>query len=320
LSLRLSIGTSRRPECWRGSSGAERSGGRAARQRASLFKTSGAERGWAVQLALTARAANERAGLPKALLRGAVRLCGGLQRRRSRPPVGFMPPRIGKYAGVALPQTIKSRHVRAMRNNGQDTEVVIMKIWFAAAAVAAFGASSAPAYADMTVKSQDGTMELALPNGWHEAKPEGPLSKIVAADGRGSRVVVRVYPEEDFKDGKTVANFAVDKLKLLDNDGAKTEDVQVNGKPAVRLNLTGTQSSGMKAGYIITVFEAGGMYIDVMGKSDASAFAKQEQVLEGFASQLKITPAAASNGPAASSSPTASSGSTVKPPAPAAPK
>jgi hypothetical protein len=192
-----------------------------------------------------------------------------------------------------------------------------MKIWYSLAVVATVAAFSPPAYADMTVKSQDGTMELALPNGWHEVKPEGAVAKIVAADGRGSRVVVRAYPKEDFKDAKTAANFAVEKLKLLDNDGAKTEDIQVGGKPAVRLNVTGTASSGMRAGYIITVFENDGMYIDVMGKSDASAFAKQSQVLAGFASQLKITPAAASSGPAAPSGPTASSGSTVKPPAPA---
>ena len=198
-----------------------------------------------------------------------------------------------------------------------------MKIWYALAVVATVAAFSPPAYADMTVKSQDGTMELALPNGWHEAKPEGPLSKIVATDGRGSRVVVRVYPKEDFKDVKTVANFAIEKLKLLDNDGAKSEDVQVGGKPALRLNVTGTQSSGMRAGYVITVFESDGMYIDVMGRSDASAFAKQAQVLAGFASQLKITPTAATPTaatPTAATPTAATSGSTVKPLTPAAPK
>ena len=80
----------------------------------------------------------------------------------------------------------------------------MMKIWCALPVAAAVVAFCPPAYADMTVKSQDGTMELALPNGWHEAKPEGPLSKIVATDGKGSRVVVRVYPKEDFKDVKTL--------------------------------------------------------------------------------------------------------------------
>ena len=74
-----------------------------------------------------------------------------------------------------------------------------MKIWFVAAAVAAGAAFSSPALADMTLRSQDGTMELALPNGWHEAKSEGALAKLAAMDGHGSRVVVRVYPERGFQ-------------------------------------------------------------------------------------------------------------------------
>jgi hypothetical protein len=164
-----------------------------------------------------------------------------------------------------------------------------MKIWFVVAAVATGAAFSSPAYADMTLKSQDGTMELALPNGWHEAKSEGAQSKLAATDGHGSRVVVRVYPKEDFKDAKTVMNFAVGQLKLVDNSGSKTEDIQVGGKPAVRTNVTGTQSSGMKAGFVITIFENEGEYVDVVGKSDASDFAKQSPVLAAFATQLKIS-------------------------------
>lgn len=173
-----------------------------------------------------------------------------------------------------------------------ETEVAIMKIWYALPVVAIVAALSTPAFADMTVKSEDGTLELALPNGWHEGKAEGPSSKLVALDGRGSRVVVRVYPKDDFKDAKTVANFTVEKLKLLDNDGAKPEDVKVNGHPAIRLNLKGTQSSGMRAGFVITVFENNGMYFEVMGRASAADFEKQAQVLTGFADQLKITPAA----------------------------
>jgi hypothetical protein len=169
-----------------------------------------------------------------------------------------------------------------------------MKTWFVVAALTTGAAFCSPAYADMTLKSQDGSMELARPNGWHEAKSEGALAKLAATDGHGSRVVVRVYPKEDFKDAKTVMNFAVGKLKLVDNSGVKPEDIQVGGKPAVRLNLTGTQSTGMRAGFVITVFESEGQYVDVVGKSDASDFAKQTPVLQAFAGQLKITkPAAA---------------------------
>jgi hypothetical protein len=154
-----------------------------------------------------------------------------------------------------------------------------------------------PAYADLTVKSQDGALELAVPNGWHEVTPEGAATKLVATDGHGARVMVRVYSKEDFKDLKSVANFTATGFKLEDSQ-PKTEDVQLNGKPAVSMNLTGTEPSGLRLGLVITVFEAEGVYVDVIGRAPASAFTKQAPVLAGMAKGLKITPVAAAATPA----------------------
>lgn len=88
----------------------------------------------------------------------------------------------------------------------------------AAAAIAIF----APfAHAEMIVKSQDGAMELTLPNGWHELKPEGAATKVLAGDGRGGRVAVRTFSKEDFKDMKAVVSFVASRLKLIDNPEQK---------------------------------------------------------------------------------------------------
>jgi hypothetical protein len=167
---------------------------------------------------------------------------------------------------------------------------------FAMAATAAVSLFALPARADVTVKSQDGSMELALPNGWHELAPEGATAKIVGTDGHGARIIVRVHNKEDFKDIKAVANFAVGRLKLTDGE-PKTEDVQLNGKPAVRVTVVGTEPEGMRLGFVITVFESDGLYLVVTGRAPASVFTKQEQVLEGMAGQLKITPVAAAAAP-----------------------
>ena len=169
----------------------------------------------------------------------------------------------------------------------------MMRTLFVLAGVAALATLPSPAFADITVKSQDGGMELPVPNGWHEVKPEGPMTKLVAADGRGSRVSVRIMPKEDFKDGKAVANFAVVRLKLTDGEDPKFEEVQIGGKPATRANVMGTLPSGKRAGFVITVYESGNMYVAVVGSSDASNFTKEAPVLTGFASQLKVTPTAA---------------------------
>jgi hypothetical protein len=158
------------------------------------------------------------------------------------------------------------------------------------AALAAVALASLPAHADMTAKSSDGSMELALPNGWHDVKPEGASTKIAAIDGKGSRVVVRVYPKDDFKDIKALADFAVNKLKLTDNDGVKTEDIQIGGKPAVRISVVGTGPNEMRAGYLITILEGESAYVEVMGRTDASSIAKETPVFGAFAAALKIVP------------------------------
>lgn len=185
---------------------------------------------------------------------------------------------------------------------------MITRLALVAIAAATFALA---AHADVTVKSQDGTLELTLPNGWRELTPEGRATKIAASDGLGARIIVRVYSKEDFKDIKAVANFTVGTLKL---EGAepKTEDAQVNGKPAVHINLVGTEPNGMRRGFAITVFEGDGVYIDTIGGAPASAFTKQAQVLAGIASKLKVTAGAPTN-PTTTPQPTA--GAPTNPPA-----
>lgn len=185
--------------------------------------------------------------------------------------------------------------------------------------VAAIALFAPPAHADVTVKSVDGTMELTLPNGWREVKPEGSQTQIVATDGRGARVAVRSFSKEDFKDVKTVAGYSAGRLKLIENPEQKFQDVDVNGKPAVRVELTGTEPNGMKRGYIITVFEVDGRYIDVVASSHASAFTKNQQVLEGFAKQLVLAASPTAASPPATS-PTAASPPATNPTSTNSPK
>jgi len=196
----------------------------------------------------------------------------------------------------------------------EDDEGAMMKTSLRLAALAAMALVHFPAYADMTVRSSDGSMELALPNGWHDVKPEGESTKIAATDGHGTRIVVRVYPKEDFKDAKAVADFAVKKLKLADNEGVKTEDIQIGGKPAVRMSIVGTRASEKRAGFLITIIDADSQYIEVQGATDASSFAKQTPVLQALASSLKVTPATSAETPAPA--PAAPPKPAVKPPVP----
>jgi hypothetical protein len=187
----------------------------------------------------------------------------------------------------------------------------------AAMAAMAFAAVFAqPAHADVTFKSQDGNLELTLPNGWHEAK--GGSEAAIHVASHAVRVTVREHPKEDFKDIKAVATFLSERLKKRFTDAEpKFEDIQVNGKPAIRVDLEGTEPSGMRVGYLITVFDADAMYVSIAGTGSASAFAKQKELLQGLGNQLKVTASAA---PAAAPPPVnAAPAAAPQPPAAAAP-
>ena len=160
------------------------------------------------------------------------------------------------------------QHGRCVRISSlQEKQTGIMKsrLWWVASAVLTLG--HFPAYADMIAKSSDGSLELTLPNGWH-VKPDGPTTKIAATNGHGSRVVVRGFIEEDFKDAKAVANFSITKLKLSDDEGVKFRRCSGWRQICSACKRIGNSASGMKAGYLVTVVDET-MYVEVMGRTDA---------------------------------------------------
>jgi hypothetical protein len=182
----------------------------------------------------------------------------------------------------------------------------------AVAAMALLATFTQAARADVTFKSQDGTLEITLPNGWHEAKQGGPEAKIHVA-GQGTRVTIREHAKEDFKDMKAVANFLSERLKKRFTDvEPKFSDVQVNGKPAVRVELEGTEPSGVKVGYLITIVDSDKSYISIAGTGNASAFAKQKQLLSDLPNQLKVT---VSSAPPAATPPAAAAPAAAATPA-----
>ncbi len=166
-------------------------------------------------------------------------------------------------------------------------------------AVVAAAALARPASADTTIKSQDGSVQLTVPNGWREGRPFGPGIKIQAMSARGALVLVRVVPKEDFKDLKSFANVAMERLKKnMPDVEPKVEDVQVNNQPAIRISMEGTQANGQRKGFLLTFFEINGSYVDVVTTANASVFKSEEPTLAGFAAQVKVSAAPEAPAPA----------------------
>jgi hypothetical protein len=185
-----------------------------------------------------------------------------------------------------------------------------------AALVAAFAGFAPCAFADTTIKSEDGTVQITVPNGWREGKPAAPSIKVQAHSARGALVLVRVVSKEDFKDLKSLANIGLERFKKNMPDAEpKVEDIQMNNKPAIRITLEGTQANGQRRGILLTFFEADANYVDVVTMANESVFKTEEPVLAGLAAQVKLLASPDAAAAASTSTPAAAAAPAATPPA-----
>lgn len=188
---------------------------------------------------------------------------------------------------------------------------------FAVTAFAAILASvSLPARADSTIKSEDSSVEITVPNGWRQTKAANPKIQIEATNGRAV-IVVRVASKEDYKDLKSFATVGSSRfLKRFVDADPKTEDIQVNGNPAIRISAQGTQDNGQRRGCVLTFIDAGPSFLEVMGIANASSFATEQQIMGDLAGKVKVLAAAGAQTaqPAATHPATTNPAMTAKPP------
>jgi hypothetical protein len=172
-------------------------------------------------------------------------------------------------------------------------------------ALAGLVAFALPARADTTIKSDDASVEITVPNGWRQTKPLSPAIQIQVTNGRAA-ILVRVASKEDYKDLKAFAQSATSRFteRFTDADPpeSKFEDVQVNGNQAIRVSAKGTQSNGVRRGYVMTFIDTDGMFVEVLGIANASAFQAEQQTMAEMAGRVKVL-AAAGAGPTAQKPP-----------------
>jgi hypothetical protein len=155
-------------------------------------------------------------------------------------------------------------------------------------ALAGLVAFALPARADSTIKSDNASVELTVPNGWRQTKPLSPAIQIQATNGRAV-ILVRVASKEDYKDLKSFAQVVSSRFtKDLTDAEPKFEDVQVNGNTAIRVSAEGTQSNGMRRGYIMTFIDTDGMFVQVVGIASASAFQAEQKTMADMAGRVKV--------------------------------
>jgi hypothetical protein len=176
-----------------------------------------------------------------------------------------------------------------------DTRSIVMVAVAALVALTFLGAS---ARADSTIKSDDASVQITVPNGWRQTKPLSPAIQIQVTNGRAT-ILVRVGLKEDYKDLQSFAQVVSQRFtKSFIDAEPKFEDVQVNGKPAIRVSAMGTQSNGVRRGFVMTCVDTDGRFVEVVGIAAASAFQAEQQLMADMAGRVKVLDAVGA-GPAA---------------------
>jgi hypothetical protein len=130
-------------------------------------------------------------------------------------------------------------------------------------------AAGAPA-----LTSQDGRVQLQLPDGWHVQAVD---QKYVRRLGSNDHYFVALISnnKEDYTGLKAYSQIAVDGIvhKVKDAKASEGRPVKLGEFPALRYEITGTTDKGVRLGYVLTVVETKGYFNQVLSWTMKSQFA-----------------------------------------------
>lgn len=145
--------------------------------------------------------------------------------------------------------------------------------------------------AALTLTSSDSRVELQLPDSWHQEEPDKPDWLKASNDNR--YVMVISENKEDFSDIAAYASIVVSQMlgKLKDGKASDAQKIEIGGRPALRYEITGTVSNGLRISYLLTIVETEQRFTQVLAWSLRSQFAASKDELSRLAEGLRELPA-----------------------------
>ena len=145
----------------------------------------------------------------------------------------------------------------------------------ASAASGAAGGAGGP----VTITTPDGAVQALLPAGWETMEPKGVVLQKEAklfAQNRSAQIYLGVVSvaKADYRSLEVAAELSLkDQLaKLGDAQPTSLTPLTVNGRSALRYEVSGFASNGVKVGFLVTVIEQDTRYVKVGFWTVASKF------------------------------------------------
>jgi hypothetical protein len=142
--------------------------------------------------------------------------------------------------------------------------------------------------------SRDGRIQLHVPDGYSERTPPKAVISLEALNYAESATILVISEGQSQFDslqayGEIIRQMMLDKLKDAQSDsGIK---LQISGNPAIRYEITGISSGGLRMGFLVTIIQTETRFTQVIGSCVRAQFSDRKDEFAKIAATLKEIPA-----------------------------
>jgi len=141
--------------------------------------------------------------------------------------------------------------------------------------------------------SRDGRIKLQVPDGYAERTPPKAVISLEAVNEAESSTILVISESQTQFDslqayGEIVRQMMIDKLKDAQVDAG--QKLQVSGNPAIRYEITGISSGGLRMAFLLTIIQTDTRFTQVIGSCIRSAFSDRKQEFENITATMKEVP------------------------------
>jgi hypothetical protein len=154
-------------------------------------------------------------------------------------------------------------------------------------------AASRFAAAQATLTSKDGRVQIQVPGGYAQKTPPKPVIKIEAVDEpAGATILVISESQRQFASLAEYAERVRDQMtsRLKDPQSDAGEKLQSGGNPAIRYEITGISSNGMRMAFLVTIVQTETNFNQVIGSCLRGTLADHRAEFEKAAETVKELP------------------------------
>ena len=145
-----------------------------------------------------------------------------------------------------------------------------------------------------TLTTRDGRIQVQLPDGYDPKTPPRKEIQLEATnDAEGTTILIISESQREFDSLQAYAELVRQAMtaRLKDPQADAGEKLELNGNPAIRYEITGISTNGLRMAFQVTIIQTETRFSQVIGSSLRSRFTDRKEEFAKVAGSLKELPA-----------------------------